>query len=143
MSSNVSGTGPTEVQSSPLGLDICPSIAEPSAPSHGGKRLRTDDDPGFEDNLETQPVIQRQHPDLWFPDGNIILVAEGTGFKVYKGILASHSEVFRDMFALAQTGLSVSVNGEESTHGAPIVPLGDYANEVAHFLRPLFTGGTT
>ena len=40
---------------------------------------------------------------LWFADGNLILVAEPSGvrFKVHRGMLERHSEVFRDLFSLA------------------------------------------
>lgn len=140
MSSNVSGNGTIDVQASSLGRGINNSSIKPRALSHGRKRPRTDNDPGFKDQLETPSVIQRRHRDFWFFDGNIILVAEGTGFKVYKGILASHSVVFRDMFALAKPDHSISVT-EESAQGIPIVLLGDRATEVAHFLGPLFSGG--
>lgn len=37
-----------------------------------------------------------KHPNLWFDDGNIILVAENVGFCVYQGIITKQSEVFRD-----------------------------------------------
>lgn len=40
-----------------------------------------------------------KHPNLWFEDGNVILVAETTGFCVYQGMLTKHSEVFRERLA--------------------------------------------
>ncbi|KZP02485.1 hypothetical protein FIBSPDRAFT_700884, partial [Athelia psychrophila] len=39
---------------------------------------------------------------LWFEDGSILLETERVQFKVYKGILAANSAIFRDMFANAQ-----------------------------------------
>ena len=38
--------------------------------------------------------------DLWFEDGNVVLRAEDTYFKVYEGILSRESPVFVDMFSL-------------------------------------------
>ncbi|KAJ7629873.1 hypothetical protein B0H17DRAFT_1284054 [Mycena rosella] len=40
--------------------------------------------------------------DLWFSDGNIILIAASIAFKVHRGQLRRHSEVFDDVFNLPQ-----------------------------------------
>lgn len=40
--------------------------------------------------------------DLWFKDGNVILIAEGTAFRVHQSLLSINSEVFRDMFSFPQ-----------------------------------------
>ncbi len=42
-----------------------------------------------------------KHP-LWFDDGSIVIIVENTGFRVHRTLLASHSEVFRQMFSLPQ-----------------------------------------
>lgn len=77
------------------------------------------------------------HPDLWFEDGNVVLIAEYTGFRVFKGVLARYSEVFRDMFQIPQP-----IHPEESFDGCPVVHLaGDRAEEVAIVLDILFGGG--
>ncbi|KAJ7065849.1 hypothetical protein C8F01DRAFT_1249423 [Mycena amicta] len=39
---------------------------------------------------------------LWFSDGNIILVAASVAFKVHRGQLRRHSEVFDDLFSIPQ-----------------------------------------
>lgn len=44
----------------------------------------------------------KRDDELWQEDGNIILVAGGTAFKVYRGPLCDHSPVFKDMFSLPQ-----------------------------------------
>ncbi len=49
---------------------------------------------GTSDHLQSQC-----HPEIWFNDGNIILVAGGTAFRVYRGLLAAQSIVFCDMFS--------------------------------------------
>ncbi|KAI0783929.1 hypothetical protein BC629DRAFT_1518200 [Irpex lacteus] len=46
---------------------------------------------------DRQNLVRHQH--LWFEDGNVVLVAETTGFRVYRGLLARHSEIFHDMFS--------------------------------------------
>ncbi|OCH93057.1 hypothetical protein OBBRIDRAFT_725512, partial [Obba rivulosa] len=64
-----------------------------------------------------------------FPDGNIIQVAEGTAFRVYKGLLAQHSPVFRDMFTIAQPDAANTVDM------CPCVPLSDSASGLRQLLR--------
>ena len=44
-----------------------------------------------------------RHPDLWFEDGNVILIAENTGFCVYRGVLVGQSNVFRDRLRIPQS----------------------------------------
>ncbi|KAI0091090.1 hypothetical protein BDY19DRAFT_933662 [Irpex rosettiformis] len=81
----------------------------------------------------------QKHFDLWFEDGNVVLVAENTGFRVYRGILARDSEVFRDMFLLPQPS---SLPVEDTYEGCPLVRLADdNADEVAKALTILFDGG--
>ena len=54
----------------------------------------------LESNCETKEF--KPDPVVWYDDGNIVLIAGSTTFKLYKGILASVSLVFKDMFSLAQ-----------------------------------------
>ena len=43
------------------------------------------------------------HPEFWFEDGNIILIAQHTGFRIFRGLLAVQSTVFADMFVAASS----------------------------------------
>ena len=72
---------------------------------------------------------------LWFDDGSIVLQAESTQFRVYRGILAANSPVFKDMFSLPQP------NGEELVEGCPVVTLHDSAVDMGHFLRSIHDAG--
>ena len=95
--------------------------------ARGMKRPRTD----YDDVCpNSDSVAQPQRSTPWFPDGNIVLEAEQSQFRVYRGILAVNSEVFRDMFNLAQAG------GEE-VDGCPIVQLSDKAEDLRHVLDAL------
>lgn len=47
------------------------------------------------------------HAEPWLDDGNIILQAGTTQFRVHASILSIHSPVFRDMFNLAQPDSAV------------------------------------
>ncbi|KDQ56535.1 hypothetical protein JAAARDRAFT_58838 [Jaapia argillacea MUCL 33604] len=84
------------------------------------KRACTDD---------VQPLIRSA--DVWFDDGNVILIAESTQFKVFRGILSASSPIFQDMFSL-----STEVP-EESIDGCPVVHLSDTTADVSHMLRAL------
>ncbi|OJT07011.1 hypothetical protein TRAPUB_2141 [Trametes pubescens] len=67
---------------------------------------------------------------FWLDDGTIILVASGVGFRVYKGILAIHSSVFRDMFAAGNAEIVADAP-------CPIVHLSDSAEDLRPFLRAI------
>lgn len=69
--------------------------------------------------------------DIWFEDGSIILVCESIGFRVYKGILSSQSEVFRDMLSVG------SPSEDETIDGCAVVHLSDSACDALHFLKTL------
>ena len=67
---------------------------------------------------------------LWFEDGNIVLFAGDFQFRVYGGILAKLSPVFRDMFSVPQP-----LN--ESLHNTPypVVHLTDSPHDLRQILR--------
>ena len=74
----------------------------------------------------------KPHPEFWLDDGNLILVASReTAFRIYTGLLASQSEIFANMFAVA------SSSADETYEGCPVVPVYDTPVEFAHLLRVL------
>ncbi|KAH9938613.1 uncharacterized protein B0H18DRAFT_1112749 [Fomitopsis serialis] len=80
---------------------------------------------------EALPYVQDE--DFWYPDGTIILVARTeVAFRVHRGVLADHSAVFRDLFAVPQPP-------EEECHaGCPMVNLSDAPNQMRSLLRALY-----
>ena len=72
-----------------------------------------------------------RHLELWFDDGNIILIAQQTGFRIFRGLLAAQSTVFADMFAAA------SSQPDETLDGCPVAQLTDSHLDLAHLLRIL------
>jgi hypothetical protein len=80
-------------------------------------------------------------PDLWFEDGNIILrtiVGDRNAFtacKVHKSILASHSNVFHDLFDGPQAAFDV---GSDRYDGVSVMDLPDSPSEVNNFLKALY-----
>ncbi|KAK7025085.1 BTB domain-containing protein [Favolaschia claudopus] len=88
--------------------------------SQPAKRQRTEDEP-----------ITRS--DTWFPDGNVVLQAGNTQFRVHWGVLALHSSVFSDMQGLPQPPEQPSVEG------CPVVELQDDEEDVKFLLKALYT----
>lgn len=71
---------------------------------------------------------------IWYEDGNVILQAGGTQFKVHKSILAESSSVFGDMFGFPQPPL-VDTNLVE---GCPVVHLTDSSEELMAVLEAIY-----
>jgi hypothetical protein len=71
--------------------------------------------------------------DLWFDDGNLILKAEDTLFRIYGGFLAARSSVFRDMLSFPPPK-----EGNATLDGCPIVFVYDSPADLGHFLRAVF-----
>ncbi|KAJ7119165.1 hypothetical protein C8R44DRAFT_878665 [Mycena epipterygia] len=69
---------------------------------------------------------------LWFEDGNLVLAAENSQYRVHRGILAARSPVFQDMLAFPQP------TDSELVEGCPLVRLPDSATEVTVFLKAIF-----
>ncbi|KAH9916587.1 uncharacterized protein BXZ73DRAFT_53794 [Epithele typhae] len=65
--------------------------------------------------------------EFWYEDGSITLVAEAVEFRVYKGVLANASPVFKDMFSLPAIPSSPDTTN--------IVALQDSADDVRRMLR--------
>ncbi|KAF9467030.1 hypothetical protein BDZ94DRAFT_1250360 [Collybia nuda] len=69
---------------------------------------------------------------MWLEDGNIILLAQNTQFRVHRTVLAMHSTVFQDMFGIPQP------QEEPTIDGCAVVHLSDSAQDVEHFLNALY-----
>ncbi|KAF7314955.1 BTB domain-containing protein [Mycena indigotica] len=81
------------------------------------------------DSEQTEP---RHIEELWFEDGNIVVQAGFAQYKVFHGMLARHSDVFRDMLSFPQPHES------ELVEGCPLVRLPDSEVEVTPFLKAMF-----
>ncbi|PSR72331.1 hypothetical protein PHLCEN_2v11779 [Hermanssonia centrifuga] len=98
------------------------------------KRRLHSDVPEAKEN-EAEPV---PHEGLWFEDGNIILIAEETAFRVHRGVLSLHSEVFRNMFLVPQPSDVVEGGSTMLGLGCPFVRLHDTPEDLAMFLSILY-----
>ncbi|EKM49651.1 uncharacterized protein PHACADRAFT_214184 [Phanerochaete carnosa HHB-10118-sp] len=74
-----------------------------------------------------------RHPDLWFEDGNIVLQAEDTVFKVFKSVLSKHALLFADIFSLPQPSKE-----QEQYDGCVLVKVHDEPKHMATFLQAIF-----
>lgn len=75
-------------------------------------------------------------PSVWFEDGNIVLIVETTAFKVHRGQLARHSEIFLGMFSLPPPLGSI-----EEYDGCHCVQMyGDSARDWRYFLGAIYDG---
>jgi hypothetical protein len=71
--------------------------------------------------------------DVWFEDGNIILQTDDALFRVYGGLLASRSSVFKDMLAFPPPP-----EGNLALDNCPVVRLYDATENVRYFLNAIF-----
>jgi hypothetical protein len=67
--------------------------------------------------------------DFWFSDGNVILSAGSFAFKVHRGQLERHAEIFQTMLSIPQP------ENADST-----INLCDSPTDVYHLLRALYDG---
>ena len=85
------------------------------------KRQRTSD-PDF-----TQP-----HPDLSFENGNVMIIAADTSFRVHASQLSRRSPVFKELLAADRIELNDA--------GLPVLRLDNTARELEIFLNALYNG---
>jgi hypothetical protein len=72
--------------------------------------------------------------DLWFDDGNIVLIVGSSAFKVHRGQLSRQSEVFDNLFSIPQPADQLLYEG------AAWVELYDNPADVFYFLKALYDG---
>ncbi|KAI0032664.1 hypothetical protein K488DRAFT_49445, partial [Vararia minispora EC-137] len=73
--------------------------------------------------------------DLWFRDGNIVLVCDATGFRVNESVLSIHSAVFRDMLSVGTRA------GTDAYEMCPIIRLSDDPLHMRLLLRMMYNRG--
>jgi hypothetical protein len=82
----------------------------------------------------TLPTLTRS-PDVWFHDGTVVLQAESALFRVYRGVLAAQSPIFRDTFAIPQPPT------QDTYDGCPLVLLHDSPEDLKLFLLAIHDAG--
>ncbi|KAF5347591.1 hypothetical protein D9756_010707 [Leucocoprinus leucothites] len=74
--------------------------------------------------------------DVWFEDGNLILQTDNALFRVYSGLLAARSSVFKDMLAFPPP-----LEGNFTHDNCPVVRIYDSTQDVRFFLNAIFDSG--
>jgi hypothetical protein len=100
--------------------------------------------PQTQQNVETPPLYNEPQrnpvaltpcPDFWFSDGNIVIVVENIAFKVHRGQLSRHSDVFESLFSLPATSENLVIDG-----CLCVELMGDSPVDMRFFLQALYDG---
>ena len=112
-----------------------PTLNNPHEPVESATTVCADTESLFGSPVRVKVESQgRVRSDIWFHDGNLVLVAGHVPFKVHRGQLERHSEVFRDIFSIPQP---VDPPMED---GCPMIELFDCPTDVWYLLRALYDG---
>ncbi|KAI1786070.1 hypothetical protein LXA43DRAFT_1111894 [Ganoderma leucocontextum] len=79
----------------------------------------------------SQDSVPKRDGRYWLEDGNVVLIAGETAFRIYKSLLARQSEVFRDMFSASD------LDAGPMFDGCPAVHLSDSAEDLRALLQAL------
>jgi hypothetical protein len=85
-----------------------------------------------ESNPILLPSSAKRHEELWFDDGSIVLQVQTTQFRVHRSFLVTHSQIFADLFLVAQP------HPLEVVDDCPVVCLHDSPDDFVHFLKALY-----
>ena len=86
-----------------------------------------------ENDDESKPQVEvARSSTFWFEDGNVVLQAEHTQFRLHRSVLSMHCPIFRDMFAC-----SLPENGP-TVDGCPLVNLSETLEDVKNFVKILY-----
>ncbi|KAM5544851.1 hypothetical protein V8D89_001749 [Ganoderma adspersum] len=84
--------------------------------------------------------------DVWYEDGNIVVIAQTTAFRFHKSVVSHHSSVFRDLFSVPQPS-PPAVAGEsepgaraETFDGCAAVRVSDTSYDFRELLRAIYGG---
>ncbi|KAH9912500.1 uncharacterized protein BXZ73DRAFT_107391 [Epithele typhae] len=91
-------------------------------------------DPSTDSSITASCLPSAKDEEFWYSDGTVVLI-ESSGilaFKVYHGLLARFSHVFREMLAFPAPSTAPSL------HGVPVVHLSDSAHDLRHLLQVVF-----
>lgn len=86
------------------------------------------------------PTTLIRSQDVWYDDGNVVIQAENIAFKVFRGILASNSTVFADMFSVPQP-TNAAFTGPDTYDSCPLVQIYDTPEDTKHFLKAIHDAG--
>lgn len=83
---------------------------------------------------EEESTTIQPHPEMSFDDGNIMIIAEKTSYRVHRSVLSRKSALFKDLLSLPQP------DSEEKLDGLPVVRLLDPAEDITMLLDAIYNG---
>jgi hypothetical protein len=84
-------------------------------------------------DIQDPPEVLR-HPDFWLRDGSIVVCVQHVQFKVHQTILATHSEIFADLFDLPQP----EAGDDDTMEGCRVVHLQDSPEDFEDLLKAIY-----
>ncbi|KAF6747893.1 hypothetical protein DFP72DRAFT_918092 [Ephemerocybe angulata] len=96
------------------------------------KRCRSDSEVVGQPSTTIARSPYERSSDTWYRDGNIVLQAGNTQFKVHQGLLERQSTVFSEIFSQPQK------TGEETVEGCRVVDLEESDEDVQLLLTALY-----
>lgn len=91
--------------------------------------------PATNNNTEAQapaPPALKRSSQFWFNDGNIVLQAENTLFRVHRSILSMHSPIMEACFSFPQPDNAITLEGNH------IVQVSDSAKDIGNLCSLIF-----
>ena len=90
------------------------------------------------DNTNSTSTIKRDS-EVWFEDGNIVVIAQNVAFRFHKSVLSIHSSVFRDLFSIPPPSPTSEVV-DETFDGCPVVRVSDTSYDFRELIRATYGG---
>ncbi|KAM5537287.1 hypothetical protein V8D89_009017 [Ganoderma adspersum] len=81
----------------------------------------------------------KRDTEFWFNDGTVILVARNVEFRVYEGLLAALSPVFKEIFGADGHAVRNERVGKVQDFPCPVVHVSDSPEDLRHLLRACFS----
>ena len=135
-------------ESAPILLTSCKQDASIQTAEESGPQYALGNDKA----TQTEPlnisetVVTQRHAELWFDDGDLLLIAGGVEYRVYKELILRHSPKLRDLFHAKQGPQSWLGNGADSVGDQPpgvtILQLPDSPVDLQIFLEAFVSGKT-
>lgn len=97
--------------------------------------------PSYDMPCLVTPTTLTRSQDVWYDDGNVVIQTENIVFKVFRGILASNSAVFADMFSVPQP-TNATITGSDMFDSCPLVQIYDTPEDTRHFLKAIHDAGS-
>ncbi|RPD55047.1 hypothetical protein L227DRAFT_510624 [Lentinus tigrinus ALCF2SS1-6] len=91
--------------------------------------------------LQRDPTPSRD-ADIWLEDGNLVLIAGDTAFRVHKSQLSRHSDVFNGLLGMPQHLVDdvIPPSLADMCDGCTVIHLSDTAYDIKRLLHALYDG---